>query len=194
MKPQPSIIVLDACVLAGTYRRLVLLALISQGAFQPVVSDRILAEVRRAIPKTLSNSAMTDAEKRAYADDVLDGIEAVIPKFDCPEHPGDANLALPDPDDVHVAALALASRASVIVTENMRDFPRKVLEPLGIEAIRTDMFAATCLEDHPEMISGFGSRLRTLTKAEFGADRDSAAELKRVGLKRVAGILVGLGT
>lgn len=191
---QSPIIVLDACVLAGTYRRLLLLALISEDAFWPVVSERILSEARRAIPKTLSNSAMKDAEKLIYADHVINEIMAIMPSVPSPDRPMGRDVSLPDPDDEHVLALALESGASIIVTENIRDFPKKVLEPLGIEAIRTDAFASACLTANPSTIPSFGFRLREVTDAEFGSGRDLAANLKRVGLKRVSAIIAGLGT
>lgn len=48
--------------------------------------------------------------------------------------------------DRHVAALAVQVGAGIIVTENLRDFPSDVLEPLGIEAIDTDAFVSELIE------------------------------------------------
>ena len=49
---------------------------------------------------------------------------------------------LPDLQDAHVVAAAVKTRASVIVTENIRDFPASVLAPLDLEAKTTDAFLA----------------------------------------------------
>src|SRR5262249_11796581 len=49
-------------------------------------------------------------------------------------------LILPDPNDRHVLAAAIESKADVIVTVNLSDFPRKVLSPLGIQPLHPDKF------------------------------------------------------
>jgi len=49
-------------------------------------------------------------------------------------------LTLPDLDDRHVLAAAIAARADVIVTKNLKDFPPAALEPHGIEAQHPDTF------------------------------------------------------
>lgn len=44
------------------------------------------------------------------------------------------------PMDRHVVAAALRGRADVIVTENVKDFPKQILTPLWLEVIRLDDF------------------------------------------------------
>jgi hypothetical protein len=48
-----------------------------------------------------------------------------------------ADLDLPDPDDAHVVAAALAAGASLIITFNLKDFPSSHL-PDGMAAIDPD--------------------------------------------------------
>lgn len=71
-------------------------------------------------------------------DSLVTGYEALID-----------GLELPDPDDRHVLAAAIRTRASVIVTFNLKDFPNEVLEPFGIEAQHPDEFLTHLLDLAP---------------------------------------------
>lgn len=58
-----------------------------------------------------------------------------------------AELTLPDPDDRHVLAAAIAGKASVIVTWNLKDFPARNLPAHGLiikspDDFLTDLHAA----------------------------------------------------
>ena len=68
----------------------------------------------------------------AFEDAVVTGYEPLIPGL----------MNLPDPNDAHVIAAAVKTRASVIVTENLQDFPKEVLMPLDLEAKTLDVFIA----------------------------------------------------
>ena len=58
----------------------------------------------------------------------------------------EARLTLPDPDDRHVLAAALACVADVIVTFNTSDFPPDKLRPFGVAAIVPDTFVYQLME------------------------------------------------
>ena len=58
-------------------------------------------------------------------------------------------LDLPDPDDNHVLAAAISTSASVIVTDNLVDFPIDALAPHVIDAISADDFIADTIELDP---------------------------------------------
>lgn len=49
-------------------------------------------------------------------------------------------LSLPDPKDRHVLAAAIAARANVIVTFNLKDFPEDILSGSGLHACHPDEF------------------------------------------------------
>ena len=61
-------------------------------------------------------------------------------------------LVLPDPDDRHVLAAALASGASAILTINLRDFSASALRPLDVEALHPDPFLCRLHDADPELL------------------------------------------
>jgi PIN domain len=60
-----------------------------------------------------------------------------------------AASGLPDPDDAHVVAAALKTQAAMIVTENLKDFPAKILSAVNIEANSADEFIADTIALNP---------------------------------------------
>ena len=61
-------------------------------------------------------------------------------------------LTLPDKDDRHVLAAAITGRADVIVTFNLKDFPKSALQMHKIEAQHPDDFIRHQLEQSPEQV------------------------------------------
>lgn len=135
----------DASSLAGALKRNLLLSLAEAEFFRLRWSREILDETERAITTILSKKGAIDAIERgrrarvsmeqAFDEALVSGFDHLIP----------ACNALPDKDDAHVLAAALACRADMIVTENMRDFPAAVLTPRHIEAKPADAFIADTL-------------------------------------------------
>lgn len=188
----PPLIVLDACVLAGTIRRHVLLSFAEAGTFRPIWSQRILDEMERAIPKAMARASLPASDHPAHAARIRHLMNLAFPEACQPFLPDQREIILPDPDDGHVVALALQSGAKVIVTENLRDFPRKTLAPLGLIAINTDQFLLGL--DMPDT-----ARLHTLLdRLETRIDRQSVDRtriletMKRVGLKKLSRKLAAL--
>ena len=72
---------------------------------------------------------------QAIDDCLIDGYDYLIP-----------NLDLPDKNDCHVLAAAIHGKAQVILTYNLRDFPKKALSPLGITAEHPDEFLTVLID------------------------------------------------
>jgi hypothetical protein len=132
----------DACTLAGTLKRNLLLTLAEAELFRLRWSLLVLDETERAIEKILQTKNVVDATERARRARVAMETafeEACVADFD-DFMPACANL--PDPGDYHVLAAALKAQAATIVTENLKDFPETVLASLNIEARSADHFIA----------------------------------------------------
>ena len=133
----------DACALAGALKRNLLLTLAETEFFRLRWSDQILDETEAAITSILSGKGVGDAAERAAR-----ARTAMVTAFEeaCV---GDfsgmmgAVVGLPDENDRHVVAAALKTSAAIVVTDNLKDFPDRVLAPLNLEARSADAFIAT---------------------------------------------------
>lgn len=72
-------------------------------------------------------------------------------RIDDYEHHIDS-LTLPDPDDRHVLAAAIHTRADVLVTANLRDFPHDTLKQHGITPQHPDAFVLDQAHTEPDLV------------------------------------------
>lgn len=123
-----------------------------------------------------------------------DAMHRAFPDWEVPQVAWQAlevGLVLPDPDDRHVLAAAVAGHADCIVTMNLRDFPPEVLTPFGIEALHPDDFLSAQLElDFVTVLPAFKQQRQRLRRPEVDAER-FVSGLERHGLTRTASILRG---
>src|SRR6266516_3531314 len=142
---EPLVAVYDACVLYSDFLRSFLVYLgihgWRAGILRPKWTGRIHREWMRAV---LRNRATTSRAKlqrtRRLMDQHVRGCR--VRGYQRWER----RLTLPDPDDRHVLAAALACVADVIVTFNTSDFPPHVLLPFGVAAELPDTFVARLMQ------------------------------------------------
>ena len=91
-------------------------------------------------------------------------------------------LNLPDPDDRHVLAAAIAGRCDVIVTCNLRDFPEDAPMPYGIEVLHPDTFLSNCLDLMPESFCDAVRKIRERLVAPPISVQDYITILAGLGL------------
>jgi predicted nucleic acid-binding protein len=172
--------VLDACVLYPTVLREILQGAGEAGLYQPVFSERILREWVLATAK-LGPGAPVIAESEATA------LRAAFPRGLVRAHPEiEARLILPDPNDRHVLASAIASGADAIVTFNAQDFPGHVLAAEGIARRDPDGFLWELQSSQPETIGRIVEAVRAKAEAISGQPVVLKALLKRARLYRLA--------
>jgi predicted nucleic acid-binding protein len=125
--------VLDACVLIPVSLCDTLLRAAGADLYRPLWSDEILEEVQR----NLTEQALTgepDAARRVTV------MRRAFPEATVGNYGNLIGGLTNDPDDRHVLAVAVKSRAQVIVTDNLRHFPDTALAPYGIRAVSSDGF------------------------------------------------------
>ncbi|MBJ3761762.1 PIN domain-containing protein [Maribius pontilimi] len=131
---------LDACVLYPTVLREILMGCAARRLFRPVWSPRILEEWARATRKLGPGAEDVARAEIALLRDRWPGSE-VTPRA------GDlVRLHLPDADDVHVLAAAIAGHAEILCTFNAKDFPRGILEQEGLRRLDPDQLLRGLLD------------------------------------------------
>ncbi|MEM8843238.1 MAG: PIN domain-containing protein, partial [Pseudomonadota bacterium] len=149
-------LVIDACVLFARIPRGIALNAAEAGLVTPFWSARILEEWRRSAARKPGGEA---------AALIAGAMNARWPQAMLPADPArEAAIHLPDPADAHVAAVA-AGHAQAILTFNIRDFPRRTLAGLGLEALHPDGLYWLLYSQAPGVM---GAILREIA-AEHGA-------------------------
>ena len=111
-------------------------------------------------------------------DGLVTGYEHLIP-----------GLLLPDPDDRHVLAAAIRGRADVIVTMNLKDFPRESLAPFGLEAQHPDEFILHLLDLAPGTVIGAAREHQQSMKNPPKTIPEYLDMLERQGLTQTVSVL-----
>lgn len=173
-------ILLDACVLYPTVLREILIGVAAEGLYEPQWSARILEEWARAAAR---NGGPAD---EAIARGEIALLRARFPKAEIAPAPGiAARLHLPDENDIHVLAAAIAGGADAIVTFNAADFPRGVLASEGLERRDPDGFLWELWSRSPAPVVQAVERVRAEAERLSGQPQGLRALLKRAKLNRL---------
>jgi len=136
-------VIYDACVMYPAPLRSLLMYLALSGRFRARWSETIHQEWMRNLqadrPDLPPGAAVRVRElmDRHVPGALVTGFESLIP-----------GITLPDPNDRHVVAAAIQTRAEAIVTFNLKDFPDQDLLPFGVRAIHPDDFITDLMELH----------------------------------------------
>jgi len=150
--------ILDANVLYPNLMRDILLSMASVGLYQARWTSRINDEwTRNLVAKKPEISTKIEQllwlVNHSVPDCLVENYEFLI-----------NTLVLPDSDDRHVLAAAIAAHAGTIVTLNLKDFPMTILGKHGIEAQHPDDFIMNQIEIRPfdslEVIKRVRTRMR----------------------------------
>lgn len=126
---------LDANVLYPAQLRNLLMFLAVPGIFRARWSEHVQEEWISNLLDSRPDLTRAQLERtrelmnRHVPDALVTGYEHLIPA-----------ITLPDPNDRHVLAAAIRGGASVIVTNNLKDFPEDVLAEYEIDVLTPDEF------------------------------------------------------
>lgn len=120
-----------------------------EGLYRPLWSEAILDELEfhearklverdtEAAPAASRAAGLVEAMRASFDDALVTGWESL-----------EGTFGLPDLDDEHVVAAAVVGGAGVIVTENLKDFPRSRI-PEHIQVVSSAQFCADTVSVAP---------------------------------------------
>jgi predicted nucleic acid-binding protein len=103
-----------------------------------------------------------------------------------------ASLVLPDPSDRYVLAAALHCKAHVIVTTNLKHFPKSVLSSHGISALHPDDFVCDLIDaDLDKAVQAFAADRGRMVNPPHSVP-ENIAGIETGGLKKSAAMLLAV--
>ncbi|WOQ16944.1 PIN domain-containing protein [Raineyella sp. W15-4] len=186
--PPLRVVLADANVLYSRVLRDYLLYAATQGVLEIRWSAEILAEVAEHLTE---NIAGFDAAAGAR---LVTAMNSAFPAAEVGPDDGAARtvaeLTLPDEDDRHVLAAAVAVDADVLCTDNLKDFPTDSMEEVGVQLMSSDALISLLVTEFAE---GMLAAHRLAVSRFPGATNDSTlAALRRAGAANAAGLIAGL--
>ena len=181
----PPVVVLDANLLYPFQLR----NLLVQFSVDGVIAPRWTARIHEEWIGNLVATGRVSADRLRLTRDL---IERALPGADVPgweQHM--SGLVLPDPDDCHVLAAALAAGASTILTMNLRDFPVSALSPLNVRAVHPDAFLCELYDADPELLLASAEAAHTNLSRSSPSFTDYLDGLERQGMPAFAQRLRG---
>ncbi len=144
--PRPRA-VLDASVLYQEPLRSLLLWIAAEGGFEPLWSERILAETRDNL---LEGEVVTPQQW----DHLHAAMLAAFPEASVEQRAIDAiSSTMPNHEkDRHVLAAAVIGEAELLLTNNLRHFEPTDLAPLDKRAVQPDTFLCELLDRAPNIV------------------------------------------
>lgn len=161
------IAIYDACVLFPAPLRDLLVRMAAADLVRARWTEEILDECFRSILRQRAdlNSDALSRTRRLLTEAVP---ECIVTQYE--QHI--SSLHLPDTNDRHVLAAAIACRASIIVTANLGDFPYSALERYSVRAYHPDHFVGDIIREKPtemlRILSQQASALRNPAVSEDG--------------------------
>ena len=173
-------VVLDTCVLIPSSIRGLLVRVAEKKLFSPIWSERIFEEWEFFASKNSMQCIYSTRIEILLLKSKWKN--SFIPRDICLEE----KLLLPDENDRHVLASAIKGRAQILLTNNLRDFPSRLLSKYGIIPRSVDSFLLELLNEYPQIIEPIITAVFESHKGNNPKVFSKKAFLKRCNLPRLA--------
>lgn len=163
-------VVIDACVLANfSVCDLFLRLAETPRLYLPKWSTELLDETKRTQTEDLHWNAelaegFQSALQSSFPESMVSGFEHLIERCEN------------DPKDRHVLACAIHSQAEVIVTFNLKDFPKEALEPWQIDVVHPQDYLLILYSIDPPVVL---HKLEMISRKRDSSLEDHLIELGR---------------
>ncbi|RIQ18931.1 PIN domain-containing protein [Jiangella rhizosphaerae] len=182
------VVLVDANVLYSRVLRDYLLYAADEEIIAIAWSRQILDEVTEHLAANVAGFTIESGMRLASAMNRAFPYAEVEPTPE--DHERLSELALPDEDDRHVIAAAVAAEATVLCTANTKDFPDDVAGPLGFEVMTPDALLSILIAEYPvQMLAAHATAAAQLRGA---TDPSTIAALERAGAPIAAARMVPL--
>ena len=94
------------------------------------------------------------------------------------------NIDLPDKDDRHVVACAIKCNADLIVTFNIKDFPKEELSKFKIRLQSPDGLISNLIDIHPELVCIAFKKMVKRLKNPIKTNNEVLKSLTNCGLEK----------
>jgi len=176
--------VLDSSVLYSSPLRSFLLWLADGGLFRPLWSEDIHEEWMRSLHANRPDLLWERLERTRrkmdseFPNGLVRGYEAIMP-----------TLHLPAPNDTHVLAVAIQTNVQYIVTFNLSDFPKSILQTYGVEALSPEDFALRLIDHAPYPVLRAARKHRLSLKQPHKTVDEYLATLEQQRLPKIVAFL-----
>lgn len=182
------VVLADANVLYSRVLRDYLLYAADQEIITITWSPQILAEVIEHLQRNVTGFDQAAGERLVHAMNRAFPFAEVEPGAEHWRVLDD--LVLPDEDDRHVLAAAVAADATVLCTSNTKDFPAEATEALGVKVLTPDQLLSRLVTEYDaQMLTVHHTAVASLKGA---TDQSTVEALNRAGAPGTASLMTHL--
>ena len=171
---------IDTCVLFPTVMRTILLEAVKSKHDSAFWSEKILSEWSASAKKVGElGQLQADAEISILRANWPNSIISFSLELE-------DSLYLPDLNDRHVLAAAIAGKCDAIITLNKKDFPRQILDQYGLIRLDPDHVILEYLKDDAPIIIEIAQDLLSEANRKFNQEWTIRQLLRKARLPRTA--------